>query len=140
MSQAAQRVRREAAIRQQAKDLAEVTMQRNFLAGQLRRYEMLVIGSGEAIGKLLVTIDGVLNQYAKKPRGVRDRILRAFLVHLKLVRDGLQAQEVSLGEVAAEPITQPQPAPATVEVAEEPSGAEESPEPAEDAGDPPAEE
>lgn len=98
---------RDARLRAELVQLAELRMQVTFLAGQLRHYEALIIGAGEAIGKMLATIDGVLGQLEKNPKAVKDATFMAFLLHLKQEREKLTQQEVQLSKVAADPpITQ----------------------------------
>lgn len=100
-----QRAEREARLRGELAKLAELQMQVSFLASQLRRYEILVMGAAEAIGKILAAIDGVLDQLEQKPKAVKDATFLAFLLHLKSVRIALQQQEVHLEKAATEPPT-----------------------------------
>ena len=93
-------------MRSKLSELVELKMQVGFLVGQLRHYEVLIIGAGEGIGKLLSSIDGVLGQLEKSPkmdRAVKDPVLLAFLLHLKQEREKLTQQEIQLGEVAKDP-------------------------------------
>ncbi len=103
MSNQRARAEREARLRGQLAELAQLQMQVAFLAQQLRHYEVLIMGAAEAIGKLLATVDGVLDQLEKNPKAVKDATFRAFLIHLKQEREKLVGQETQLKEVALDP-------------------------------------